>query len=39
MNVQEIEIDKIIPYINNPRKNLNIDQVDRSIKEFDFNNQ
>tara|TARA_Y100001937_G_C7034572_1_gene291694 strand:+ start:26 stop:508 length:483 start_codon:yes stop_codon:yes gene_type:complete len=36
MNVQEIEIDKIIPYINNPRKNLNIDQVAGSIKEFGF---
>ena len=36
MNVQEIEIDKIIPYINNPRKNLNIDQVAGSIKEFRF---
>ena len=36
MLVQQIEITKIIPYINNPRKNLNIDQVAGSIKEFGF---
>ena len=36
MEIQEIEIDKIIPYINNPRKNLNIDKVASSIKEFGF---
>lgn len=36
MQIQEIEIDKIIPYINNPRKNLNIDKVASSIKEFGF---
>ena len=36
MNIQEIEITKIIPYINNPRKNLNIDKVASSIKEFGF---
>ena len=36
MDIQEIEIDKIIPYINNPRKNLNIDKVASSIKEFGF---
>ena len=34
--MQEIEIDKIIPYINNPRKNLNVDKVASSIKEFGF---
>jgi len=36
MNIQEMEITKIIPYINNPRKNLNIDKVASSIKEFGF---
>ena len=36
MNIQEMEIAKIIPYINNPRKNLNIDKVASSIKEFGF---
>ena len=36
MNIQEMEISKIIPYINNPRKNLNIDKVASSIKEFGF---
>ena len=36
MDIQEIEIDKIIPYINNPRKNLNVDKVASSIKEFGF---
>ena len=34
--INVIEIDKIIPYINNPRKNLNIDKVASSIKEFGF---
>jgi len=34
MNIQEIEISKIIPYVNNPRKNLNADKVASSIKEF-----
>jgi ParB-like chromosome segregation protein Spo0J len=36
MDIQEIEIEKIIPYINNPRKNLNVDKVASSIKEFGF---
>jgi|TARA_Y100000114_G_scaffold115532_1_gene109686 site-specific DNA-methyltransferase (adenine-specific) len=36
MNIQEIEIDKIIPYHNNPRKNLNVDKVASSITEFGF---
>jgi len=36
MDIKEIEIDKIIPYINNPRKNLNVDKVASSIKEFGF---
>ena len=31
-----MEVTKIIPYINNPRKNLNIDKVASSIKEFGF---
>jgi ParB-like chromosome segregation protein Spo0J len=36
MKIELIEIDKIIPYINNPRKNQNIDKVASSIKEFGF---
>ena len=36
MLIQEVEIDKIVPYINNPRKNLNADKVAGSIKEFGF---
>ncbi len=36
MKIQQIDIDKIIPYINNPRKNLNSDKVASSIKEFGF---
>ena len=34
MKIEHIEIDKIIPYINNPRKNLNSNKVASSIKEF-----
>ena len=36
MKVQIVKIDKIIPYINNPRKNQNVDKVANSIKEFGF---
>jgi len=36
LKIQQIDIDKIIPYINNPRKNLNSDKVASSIKEFGF---
>ena len=36
MKIEQIEIDKIFPYINNPRKNLNADKVASSIKEFGF---
>ena len=37
MNILNIDIDKIIPYINNPRNNENaIDKVASSIKEFGF---
>jgi ParB-like chromosome segregation protein Spo0J len=36
LKIQQIEINKIIPYINNPRKNLNADKVASSIKEFGF---
>ena len=36
MKVELTDIDKIIPYINNPRKNQNIDKVAASIKEFGF---
>ena len=36
MKIQEVSIDKIKPYINNPRKKLNIDKVALSIQEFGF---
>ncbi len=36
MDIKSIETNKILPYINNPRKNLNIDKVASSIKEFGF---
>lgn len=36
MKIEQIDIDKILPYINNPRKNLNSDKVASSIKEFGF---
>ena len=37
MNILNIDIDKIIPYINNPRNNENaIDKVASSIQEFGF---
>ena len=36
MKVELTDIDKIIPYINNPRKNQSIDKVAASIKEFGF---
>ena len=36
MKIEQIDIDKIISYVNNPRKNLNSDKVASSIKEFGF---
>lgn len=37
MNLVDIEVDKIIPYINNPRNNDDaVDNVAASIKEFGF---
>ena len=36
MKVELTDNDKIIPNINNPRKNKNIDKVAASIKEFGF---
>lgn len=36
MNIQQIEINKLIPYNKNPRKNLNVDKVAKSIQEFGF---
>ena len=36
MQIKMISIDKIIPYHNNPRKNLNVDKVASSISEFGF---
>ena len=34
--MQNIEIDKIVPYSRNPRKNQHVDKVASSIKEFGF---
>ena len=36
IKIENIETNKILPYINNPRKNLNADKVASSIKEFGF---
>ena len=36
MNIQEIEIEKLIPYHNNPRKDQAIDKVASSINEYGF---
>ena len=36
MKIEEIDINLIKPYINNPRKKLNIDKVASSIQEFGF---
>ena len=36
MDIKSIETNKILPYINNPRKLSNIDKVASSIKEFGF---
>ena len=36
MNIKYYPIDQLIPYNKNPRKNLNVDKVATSIKEFGF---
>lgn len=36
MQIKTLEIEKIVPYHNNPRKNQAIDKVASSIKEFGF---
>tara|TARA_Y100000401_G_scaffold116765_1_gene123356 strand:- start:356 stop:1486 length:1131 start_codon:yes stop_codon:yes gene_type:complete len=36
MNIQEIEIEKLIPYHNNPRKDQVVDKVASSINEYGF---
>tara|TARA_S200002703_G_scaffold158807_1_gene170203 strand:+ start:1293 stop:1796 length:504 start_codon:yes stop_codon:yes gene_type:complete len=36
MDIQEIEIDKLIPYHNNPRKDQAVDKVASSLSEFGF---
>lgn len=36
MNVETIELDKLVPYQKNPRKNPNADKVAASIKEYGF---
>jgi DNA modification methylase len=39
LKIEYIDIDKLIPYINNPRDNKNaVDKVAASIKEFGFKN-
>ena len=36
MKVENLEIHKVIPYFNNPRKNMAIEKVAMSIKEYGF---
>lgn len=36
MKIEQIKIDEIRPYTNNPRKNLNVDKVAESIKQYGF---
>ena len=36
MNIEEIEIEKLIPYHNNPRKDQAVDKVASSINEYGF---
>lgn len=36
MHIQQIEIDKVIPYHNNPRKDQAVDKVASSINEYGF---
>ena len=36
MKIELIPLDSLTPYINNPRKSLNVDKVAASIKEFGF---
>ena len=36
MKIELIPLESLTPYINNPRKSLNVDKVAASIKEFGF---
>lgn len=36
MKIELINLDTLVPFINNPRKSLNVDKVASSIKEFGF---
>ena len=36
MKVENLEIDKVIPYFNNPRKNMAVEKVAMSLKEYGF---
>ena len=36
MKVENLQIDKVIPYFNNPRKNMAVEKVAMSIKEYGF---
>ena len=36
MNIIQTEIEKVIPYQNNPRKNQSVEKVARSIQDFGF---
>ena len=36
MKIELFNINKVVPYISNPRKNLNVDKVAGSIREFGF---
>ena len=36
MEITKLKLNDLIPYINNPRKSLNVDKVASSIQEFGF---
>ena len=36
MEIKQFKLEDLIPYINNPRKSLNVDKVASSILEFGF---
>jgi ParB-like chromosome segregation protein Spo0J len=36
MKIELVDLESLVPFINNPRKSLNVDKVASSIKEFGF---
>jgi len=36
MKIELVSLDSLVPFVNNPRKSLNVDKVASSIKEFGF---